>query len=537
MRTLPPAAIAAELEQGLDLLQTSLRDVAPRHRSVRAVFDYSWRMLAPQEQQALARLSVFRAGFTREAAAAVAGASLPLLSGLTDKSLLQRDAAGRYRRHPLLWEYAGEQLDRQPALRHSAQAALVAYYADFLAARAARLKGGDQADALQEIQPETINLLAAWRHAVAVADLEALQRMHPPLQAYLNEHSWFREAAELWEWTRARVPADPGAASSWQPLLIGLGLGLGSIYYRLGAYEQARAALSDVLARAAACGDRLAEAQALRSLGVIGDDLGEYAAAEAHLRRAVAIARTLTDAALLGATLNSLGLIRWSQGALDEAETLLRESLALAEAAGDTSAIAARNFNLGNVANSRTHYDAALEYFERALALLEKLGNRWGVGAALHNKAMVLANLGDHETALALCYEAAQLQETLGLSWDLAASHISIAQNLLALGRPQETRAHLRAALHAVDSPQIAAAVIATQGTILWEGYADAAGAALWLQCAVTHEATLAYQRDECAALLTRVQAALDEAARERILAEGAQIAPQALLGTLLAGD
>ena len=56
----------------------------PRQRSMRAVFDHSWRLLTGSEQQVLARLSVFRGGFNREGAQAVTGATLRQLLALVN---------------------------------------------------------------------------------------------------------------------------------------------------------------------------------------------------------------------------------------------------------------------------------------------------------------------------------------------------------------------------------------------------------------------------------------------------------------------
>ncbi|MDQ5853574.1 MAG: hypothetical protein M3380_16185, partial [Chloroflexota bacterium] len=72
-RVLSPTEIMAELERGLDFLEASTHDLPERHRSMRAVFEHSWRLLAPEEQQVLRRLTVFRGGFTRAAAKEVAG--------------------------------------------------------------------------------------------------------------------------------------------------------------------------------------------------------------------------------------------------------------------------------------------------------------------------------------------------------------------------------------------------------------------------------------------------------------------------------
>jgi predicted ATPase len=106
VRTLSCSEIAQEIERNLDFLTTSARDVAERHRSLRAAFDHSWNLLSAEEQEVMRQLSVFRGGFQREAAEQVAGAPLPLLSALVDKSLLRRDPAGGYTQHELIRQFA-----------------------------------------------------------------------------------------------------------------------------------------------------------------------------------------------------------------------------------------------------------------------------------------------------------------------------------------------------------------------------------------------------------------------------------------------
>ena len=76
------AEVLTEIEKTLDFLSTTLRNVPDRHRSVRAVLEHAWGRLSPAEQSLFARLSIFRGGFRREAAERVAGATLPLLTGL-----------------------------------------------------------------------------------------------------------------------------------------------------------------------------------------------------------------------------------------------------------------------------------------------------------------------------------------------------------------------------------------------------------------------------------------------------------------------
>jgi predicted ATPase len=109
---LPLSEIAAELQKGLDFLETDIRDMPERHRSIRTAIDYSWQKLDEKERAIFAKLSVFRGGFTREAAQAVAGANLRPLARLVSKSLVQAGREeGRYQIHELLRQYGAEKLE------------------------------------------------------------------------------------------------------------------------------------------------------------------------------------------------------------------------------------------------------------------------------------------------------------------------------------------------------------------------------------------------------------------------------------------
>jgi predicted ATPase/DNA-binding SARP family transcriptional activator len=122
--------IAAEIRKNLDFLETNLRNVPARHRSMQAVFDTTWQSLSEMEQEIYARLSVFRGGFAPEAAEAVAGAPLKMLVGLVNKSLLRfNPKQARYENHELLRQYAADKLGEnaeETRLRHAA------YYCSFL---------------------------------------------------------------------------------------------------------------------------------------------------------------------------------------------------------------------------------------------------------------------------------------------------------------------------------------------------------------------------------------------------------------------
>lgn len=128
-RMISCAEILSQLQEGLDLLTTSLRDVPERHRSLRAIFDHSWGMLTHAEREIFAKVAVFRGGFTLAAANHVVGASLPLLASLLDKSLLRMEQEGRYELHELLRQYAVERLAESSHTEATIQDRHALYYA------------------------------------------------------------------------------------------------------------------------------------------------------------------------------------------------------------------------------------------------------------------------------------------------------------------------------------------------------------------------------------------------------------------------
>jgi predicted ATPase/DNA-binding CsgD family transcriptional regulator len=154
--TLTPAEIAAEMNRDLDFLAADMADAPERQRSLRAAFNHSWRLLSQQEQEILARLSVFCGGFGKEAAQAVVGATLRDLQALVNKSLLHRTPAGRYEIHELLRQFATEGLTKATAMdmrdRHSA------YYRTLLSERAEAWHAAQQLDTLRVVTQEADNI-------------------------------------------------------------------------------------------------------------------------------------------------------------------------------------------------------------------------------------------------------------------------------------------------------------------------------------------------------------------------------------------
>ncbi|MFZ1400804.1 MAG: helix-turn-helix domain-containing protein [Candidatus Promineifilaceae bacterium] len=152
--------IAEQIQNGLDILATTVRNIPARHRSMQAVFDASWQLLTETEREALMRLSVFRGGWRVEKATAVAHANLFLLRGLAEKSLVRVGENGRFHIHELTRQYAAAQLQAAGAEKETRQQHANIFFA--LAERFDQAQPTPEGAALfQQVQPEFHNIEAA----------------------------------------------------------------------------------------------------------------------------------------------------------------------------------------------------------------------------------------------------------------------------------------------------------------------------------------------------------------------------------------
>ncbi|HSG43814.1 MAG TPA: LuxR C-terminal-related transcriptional regulator [Anaerolineales bacterium] len=213
LHVLSVGEINDELQKGLDILEFEAHDAPERHHSIRAVFDQSWSLLDQREQEILMRLSIFRGGFTREAAGQVTGASLKQVSGLVNKSILKHDpTSGRFEIHELLRQYAQEKLERTSKVSDTTIKAHAAYYADFMLEKWGQLRGLDQIPALVEIEADIENIRAAWRYYLVEQSASQLKKFLHGFWLFYWVRGWIRSAIELFTETAddlAQAEHDP----------------------------------------------------------------------------------------------------------------------------------------------------------------------------------------------------------------------------------------------------------------------------------------------------------------------------------------
>lgn len=197
--TLRVAEIADEVEKNMDFLETGQMDYPDRHRSMRAVFDYSWGLLNDEERLTFAGLAVFKDGFTREAAQEVTGASVRNLSNLVSKSLISfARERNRYAVHELLRQYAEEELAADQATFDLTLAKHSAYFAGLSAIAGEGLfTGGGPEQALNLVVQDIDNMRAALRHACKTVDAEGARALTLTFGWIYELHGWIKAGAEL----------------------------------------------------------------------------------------------------------------------------------------------------------------------------------------------------------------------------------------------------------------------------------------------------------------------------------------------------
>lgn len=181
LELMSPQDIATEITQNLDFLESSLKDIPARQRSLRAIFESSWKYLDVREREVFLRMSVFQGSFSREAAQIVSDASLRNLLELVNKSWLQVDAReltlneGRLHLHDLLRQYANELLKADPVAWQSAKDQHAAYFAEFAAYQGKAMRGPGQIPALNALATEfETNLRVAWQWYVEQGNFSAI---------------------------------------------------------------------------------------------------------------------------------------------------------------------------------------------------------------------------------------------------------------------------------------------------------------------------------------------------------------------------
>ncbi len=445
---LTPSEIAGEIRQSLDFLETDLRDVPERQRSMRAVFDHTWNLLTKREQELFAGLSVFRGGFTREAAREISGASLRDLMALVHKSLLYRTASGRYDVHDLIRQYAAEKLKESPAASEAARDRHSIYFTTALQRWEADLRGPRQQTALAEMDAEIENARHAWDWAVEqapVARLDqgivALYRFYAWRRGWQEAEVVCRTAAEK---LVARVSESPQASGDELRVLAQVLSIRSNFNWHMGRTELCSQLLRQSLALLEQCGlddpnARLGKAYTLHEMGLVASD-SDQVEARRFYEQSLALCRALEHRWGTAQALYALGAVATSQGAYAEAKRFHEEGLAIRRAVGDQRTLAASLAGLGAIAMRQGEFEEAEGLLRESIAIHQEIGNRAGIAYSLSRLGTTLMYLGKFAEATALLQECVAVYDELGSRRGLAYSTTALGHATAHSGQYEQAR-------------------------------------------------------------------------------------------------
>jgi predicted ATPase/Tfp pilus assembly protein PilF len=417
---LSPAAIAAELAANLDFLATNAPDLPPRQRSMRAVYQTSWRLLTPVEQALFPLLAVFRGGFTAPLAQTVAAVDAALLHALLDRSLVSPAGEGRYILHELTRQFAAEQLaatEQLYTIRRRHALAFLAYIAQL--APHSRYTGSRPG--LDAISADYENIEAALRWCFTEGEAALGVALVAALRDFWQLTNQWREGCK---WQEAALAMPFTAKTQLRRAIVlneyGVLLGL------MGEISRAQAAHEESLRLFELLGAANERAWTLHHLACPEYQDGDDALCNAMLSTALTTFRQTRDERGIAHTLQRL-TIQMLDGDEDlvRAEAFANESLAIARRLDARSGMAGTLILLGEIRIRQEDFTSAANYLNKSLALsAPSSGLRsWALGKL----GRVFLKQGKVVNAQTAFQEALHIRQELG-------SIIGVAWMLEALG-------------------------------------------------------------------------------------------------------
>lgn len=406
-RTLSAAEILSALEKNLDLLNTGLRNIPERHRSMRAVFAWSWNLLRPAEQEVLIRLSAFGGSFSRDAALSVADATVESLAALVDKSLLFFEG-GRYVMHQLIRQYAYEKLAETVYLKPTRDQHLL-YFMEYVEAIPLKVLAPDKERRI-ETDYGNLRLALEWclhgegspelglRLAVAIADWWCSNGLMAEGRGYL-------------EGILARVTV----ATNTHLYARGL-LGLAWLLGRQSDLTRAAMLCNEAVPLAERFDDHQFLSLANNLLGTAARLQKDYAAAATKYQRAVEYALEVGDKGLIALTFINQAILAAIQADFAAAQELFGKGAVLFREIGNEGFAALALDGLGRIARKQGYYRRAAAHIQECIRIAWGQHDLWSLSAAVAGLAALCADLRLWELASQLCGIDEAIRTRIGIA-------------------------------------------------------------------------------------------------------------------------
>ncbi|EID56460.1 putative ATPase [Saccharomonospora xinjiangensis XJ-54] len=472
LRSMGPHELLSRLDDRFRLLTRGPRDMPERQRTLRAVIEWSWRLLDDTERAVLRRLAVHPGGAgLAEAEVVCAGGDVAgedvaeVLARLVDRSLVVREAHGTATRYRLLESVAAYSLEQlaDAGETGTARARHADVYAELASAADHGLRGPGQCCLLGDLDVESANLSAALDTLLGTRQPVAAARLVITLTWY-----WFlrgrlstarRALRETLAVMDSETPQAPEAevVSAW---LAGLEL--------LSGHRLARS-VGDVADRLGGGRRDGARARALWWLGHALGTVGDLRAAKRATRRALEDFRSCGDRWGIAAALGDLASQRLAVGDLPGAHIAADECSALFAQLGDRWGQLQAAFISGTLAGLHGDDVKAEHGFRTALAMADELGLRPEMSYQTSWLGRVALLRGDLAEARRLHEEALRIATDQGFSPGEMYARTGLALGARREGALEEAQRHLTVLLgwhRDHDAPSSEALILAELGFV-----------------------------------------------------------------------
>ncbi len=418
VRVMSPLDLLARLDASLPLLADGPRDLPERQRTMTHTIDWSYSLLPEPHRAMFRQLSVFRGGWTLDAAEAVgalpgdatSGDVLTLLGTLVEHSLVMfthgADGRGRYRMLVPIREFAAAHL-AQSGQEARVREAHAAHYLAWTSDARSGLEGPRQVEWLARIEPEHDNIRAAASWFLTNGRAEELTALVWNVWQFWWMRGYHGEGRGLMESLLDRDDLAPAL----RPWVLAAA---GTMAFGQGDLPHAEAWCTESHALFSEAGDRLQAARAALTLGLAALARGDLDAAECWLDESAVTFREHDVPFWASLAVSALGMIPFRTGEFDTSEALLTEGYEMARVAGDRFSRYIALYNLSRLAQARGDLRAAAARYHEGLRFSLEVGDRANVAYCLEGLASVAVAHDDPHLAARLLGKAESLFTAAG---------------------------------------------------------------------------------------------------------------------------
>ncbi len=444
LRTMPISAVLQELERDLDILATDMQDIPLRQRSMRAIFESTWLMLATDEKQAIEGLSICRGGFTQKAAAKIVKINPFLLRRLIHQGLIYQRDETRYDMHALTRQFSQEQLEaggemKTAATKHGR------FYLTWLIEQKPELHGQTPQITIKAVENDLENVRQARQWAIQTNQLDLSLDSLDTLANFYDLLGLLQEGEALADSALAHLP--PPTNIEEEMLLCRALITKCKFVVAQGQYARGTGIIERALELAKQLDDEEAIADIRYLQGRILNDTGNYPDAKHRFKQALSAHRQIGQDWKTIETLIELGWVHFLDGEQEAAFPIVEEALALGQKAkdkrGETNALGV----LATVTSTSGNPLKAIHMQKKVITAYQELGDLLNQERSENNIGMTYLGVGKYKDSIPHGQRAVELARQASYLPGLTNALDTLATAYIATGNYKKAKVCLDEAL------------------------------------------------------------------------------------------